>query len=56
MGSINQYLDLYKENRDAINTHSADVLNGFREVAFKAIGDCQLPKQGAESYEKNINR
>ncbi len=52
MGSIDQYLDLYKENRDAINAHSSDVLNGFREVAFKAIGESQLPKRGAESYEK----
>lgn len=52
MGSIDQYLDLYKENRDAINAHSADVLNSFREVAFNAIGDNQLPKRGAESYEK----
>lgn len=52
MGSINQYLDLYKENRDAINAHSADVLNSFRELALDAIGNKQLPKQGDESYEK----
>ncbi len=52
MGSINQYLDLYKENRDAINAHSAGVLNSFREAAYNAIGYKQLPKRGDESYEK----
>ncbi len=52
MGSINQYIDLYNENREMIDRGSVDALNRLRPVALESIGCRQLPKRGAEGYEK----
>lgn len=52
MGSINQYINLYRENLQAINSHSAEVLNRMREAAYRSIGQKQLPRKGVEGFEK----
>lgn len=52
MGSINQYVNLYRENLQAINSHSADVLNRMRDIAYRSIGEKQLPCKGIEGFEK----
>lgn len=52
MTAINQYLDLYKSNRETIDSFSAGALNASRQSAFEALCDCSsLPKKGAEDYE-----
>lgn len=52
MGSLNQYIKLYNENRDAINSHSAPVLNAMRQTALEALADKHLPLKGEEGFEK----
>ncbi|MDE7463260.1 MAG: Fe-S cluster assembly protein SufD [Muribaculaceae bacterium] len=49
--AIRQYVDLYRENRDAIDSHSARVLNEHREEACRILSGCRLPRKGSENYE-----
>lgn len=53
MSAIKQYIDLFRENRDAVCCHSADVLNKAREQAFESLtgGVLRLPRKGDEDYE-----
>ncbi len=52
MGSITQYINLYKDNSQAIDAHSASVLNALRPEAIASIEGKELPKKGDEGYEK----
>ncbi len=52
MGSIAQYINLYKDNFQAIDAHSAPLLNKFRSVALASLDGKELPSKGDESYEK----
>lgn len=52
MGSITQYINLYKDNSQAIDAHSAPVLNALRPKAFASIEGKGLPQKGDEGYEK----
>ena len=51
MSSLKQYIDLYKENRNIIESHSIDAMNALREKAFAALGGKRLPIKGDENYE-----
>ncbi len=53
MGSLSQYLEFYKANRESINAHSSTMLNGYREEAFRRLAGGRLPGLGDESYEKS---
>ena len=51
MSSLKQYIDLYKENRNIIESHSIDAMNALREKAFAALEGKRLPIKGDENYE-----
>lgn len=46
-----QYIDLFVENRAAIDGHSAGALNALRDDALAALHDTRLPRKGDEDYE-----
>ena len=50
MSSLNQYIDLYKENRDTICSLSVEAMNALRDKALCALTDKKLPKKGDENY------
>lgn len=52
MNSLNQYIDLFRDNREAIEAHSAPVLNALRQSAYEALIGKSLPTRGTEGYEK----
>lgn len=52
MSAINQYINLYRDNREAIDAHSAPVLNALRQDALGALDGKRLPERGDEGYEK----
>lgn len=52
MGAINQYIDLFDANADALNAGSAGALNSMRATARKAVEGRQLPDRNTEGYEK----
>ncbi len=52
MGSLSQYINLYRDNSAAIASHSAPALNVMREPALEAIEGKELPDAGTEGYEK----
>lgn len=49
--SIDQYIDLYRDNRDAIDAGSAPVINALRPSALDALKGRRLPVKGDEGYE-----
>lgn len=51
MSAINQYIDLYKENREIIDSHSAGILNEMRQPALDALSGASMPTKGDEDYE-----
>lgn len=51
MSSLKQYIDLYTNNRNTIESHSIPAMNAMREVALSALDGKQLPKKGDENYE-----
>ncbi|MBD5329161.1 MAG: Fe-S cluster assembly protein SufD [Bacteroides sp.] len=51
MSALNQYLDLYRNHGDIIDTHSAPAINVLREAAYDALKDKKLPKPGSDNYE-----
>lgn len=52
MGAINQYIDLFDANIDALNAGSAGALNAMRAAARQAVEGRQLPDRNTEGYEK----
>lgn len=52
MGAINQYIDLFVNNRQVIEAHSPHMLNALRQEALNALDDRRLPQRGEEGYEK----
>lgn len=52
MNSLNQYIELYRLNREAIDSGSAPVLNSLRDEAFEQLGHGRLPRKGDEGYER----
>lgn len=49
--SLKQYIDLHDENLDAINAHSAPLLNTLRQEARKVLEGAVLPRKGSDDYE-----
>ena len=52
MGSIKQYTDIFRQNREAIDRNSAEVLNSRRQAALEALDDRELPDRRDEGFEK----
>lgn len=51
MSSLKQYIDLFKDNRATIESHSAAVMNSMRNAALNALEGNRLPQKGDENYE-----
>ena len=51
MSSLKQYIDLFKENRATIDSHSIEAMNALRDKALKALEGKRLPVKGDENYE-----
>lgn len=51
MDALKQYIDLYDEHRDLIDSNSAPALNRLREEARLSLELHKLPRAGAENYE-----
>ncbi|MDE6126149.1 MAG: Fe-S cluster assembly protein SufD [Muribaculaceae bacterium] len=53
MSAIDQYINLYRENREAVERHSAAALNALRPAALSALEKAgRLPEKGDEGFEK----
>lgn len=52
MNSLEQYIDIYRENSEAIDAHSAPVMNAARPRALASLDGRHLPVLGDEGYEK----
>ncbi|HRF69399.1 MAG TPA: Fe-S cluster assembly protein SufD [Muribaculum sp.] len=52
MNSLEQYIDIYRENSEAIDAHSAPVMNAARPRALASLEGRRLPVLGDEGYEK----
>lgn len=54
MSSLTQYLNLYRDNSEAIDRGSAGALNDSRAEALKRLEapDCSLPTKADEGYER----
>ncbi len=51
MSALNQYLDLYRQHRDLLDSHSAEAINSCRPDAFAVLEKAELPKAGSDNYE-----
>lgn len=51
MSSLNQYINLFTENRETICVNAAQSMNTAREKAFTALAGKRLPMKGDENYE-----
>lgn len=51
MSAIDQYIELFKANRAAIDAHSAPALNAMRGRALDALRGRRMPEKGDEDYE-----
>ena len=57
MNSLQQYIDLYNANRDAIERNAPDDMNALRPEALSVLQNGMLPRRGDENYEvTDINR
>ena len=57
MNSLQQYIDLYNDNRDAIECNAPDAMNALRPQALSVLQNMALPRRGDENYEvTDINR
>ena len=50
--SLTQYINLFEENRELINSKSAGKLNAVREEALGELRDARLPDKNSEGFEK----
>ncbi|MGN0213926.1 MAG: Fe-S cluster assembly protein SufD [Muribaculaceae bacterium] len=51
MTSLQQYIDLYNANRDAIERNAPDAMNALRAQALSVLQHERLPRRGDENYE-----
>ena len=51
MSALQQYIDLFREHRDLVDSGSAHVMNAMRNPALASLENMQLPKKGSENYE-----
>lgn len=52
MNALTQYTELYKSNRELIDSRSASVLNDRRRLAAEVLSTARLPRKGDEGFEK----
>lgn len=52
MGSLSQYTDIYRDHREAIDSHSSAVINAMRPAAYDVLKGKELPGKNTEGYEK----
>ena len=52
MSSISQYLTLYSENKEIIDSHSSELLNSRRDAVYEFLKEKNLPRKGDEGFEK----
>ncbi|MBD5244411.1 MAG: Fe-S cluster assembly protein SufD [Barnesiella sp.] len=52
MNSLDQYIELYLEHRDIVDSHSAPALNRLRHEALEVLERSRLPHKGDEGYER----
>ena len=50
MNAAQQYIDLFRENRDLIDKHSSAILNGRREAAIRDFELLGLPGKNLEEF------
>jgi Fe-S cluster assembly protein SufD len=51
MNALQQYIDLYQQNRQLINDNAPTQLNQLRDEALDTLSHSRLPKRGDEGYE-----
>lgn len=51
MSALQQYIDLYKEHRQLIDSGSSHAVNEMRPEALKVLETTSLPARGTENYE-----
>lgn len=51
MNALQQYIDLFRDNRTVIENGAPDVLNAQRDAALAALDGARLPRKGSEDYE-----
>ena len=51
MNALEQYIDLYRKNRDLIDANGAPVLNALRKDACALLEKMRLPAKGGENFE-----
>ena len=51
MNALQQYIDLYDENRDLIESQSPSLLNTVRRTAREKLENARLPHKGSEDFE-----
>ena len=52
MGAVQQYIDLYRSQKDLINSHSSAVMNGLREEAVSLLESRGLPSLKDEEHRR----
>ena len=52
MGAVQQYIDLYRSQKDLINNHSSAVMNGLREEAVALLESRGLPSLKDEEHRR----
>ena len=52
MGAVQQYIDLYRSQKDLINGHSSAVMNGLREEAVSLLESRGLPSLKDEEHRR----
>lgn len=51
MNALNQYIELFKDNSDLIDRHSATPINALRKDALQSLLSRPLPKADSDNYE-----
>lgn len=51
MSALTQYIELYREHRELVDSHSSGVLNSLRPEALAELERTTLPRKGSENYE-----
>ncbi len=51
MTALKQYIDLFKENRHAVEVNAPAAMNALRDAALAVLESKQLPRRGDENYE-----
>ena len=51
MNALQQYLDLYAQQRATIDAHAPEAMNALRAEALRHLDGATLPRKGDEDYE-----